>query len=100
LKKLTGDFLKICTIKWECEWKKCVLLMVRSKSGINSPVEGKVVKIPLFLGGFKNTSQVVVWDFFHQQYLLGLERVTLDQNGNLPKTDRYSIRMKKHTPEN
>ena len=32
-----------------------------------SPVEGKVVHLPLFTGFY--TSQVVVWDFFHQQYL-------------------------------
>ena len=29
-----------------------LLLMVRSKSGINSPVEGTVVEIPLFTTGF------------------------------------------------
>ena len=32
----------------------------------NSPVEGKVVEIPLFIG-FGIPSQVVVWDFVHQQ---------------------------------
>ena len=33
------------------------------KSGIHSPVEGRVVEIPLFTG-FWDTSLVVVWDFW------------------------------------
>ena len=33
-----------------------------------SPVEGKVVHLPSFKGFY--TSQVVVWDFFHQQQYL------------------------------
>ena len=32
-----------------------------------SPVEGKVAHLPLFTGFY--ASQVVVWDFFRQQYL-------------------------------
>ena len=36
------------------------------RNPVNSPFEGKVVEIPLFIGFY--TSQVVVWDFSHQQY--------------------------------
>ena len=39
----------------------CILLMDEIR---RSPVD--MVKIPLFTGSY--TSQVVVWDFFHQQY--------------------------------
>ena len=41
------------------------LLLMVQKSG-RSPVERTVVNNPLFTGRY--TSQVVVWDFFHQQY--------------------------------
>ncbi len=33
-----------------------------------APVEGTVVEIPLFIGFDTSPSQVVVWDFSHQQY--------------------------------
>ena len=38
------------------------------KFGEKSPVDGKVVEIPLFFGVLA-PSQVVVWDFFHPQYV-------------------------------
>ena len=40
------------------------------KSGINSPVE--VGSLSLLFFRVSAPSQVVVWDFSHQQYLLGL----------------------------
>ena len=41
-----------------------LLLMVRSKSGINSPVEGQVVEIPFFTTGFWiHPNSGWEWDF-------------------------------------
>ena len=39
------------------------ILLMGFRNPVNSPVEGKVVEIPLFIRFY--TSQVVVWDFFH-----------------------------------
>ena len=51
----------------ETDWLQVEMLLMVKRYSANSPMLRLVVEIPFFTGFSR--SQVVVWDFFHQQYV-------------------------------